>query len=673
MDCVKDDLHIYVRVSSDQQFEDGYGLDNQKELGLQIAKRKGMNPVLHDEGSKSGTKEDIATRPVLVNLMKEVEDGNVKHLWCFNQDRLSRNEQVSVLIKHKFRENKVTLYVGEGSEFNLDNPSDRLMFGLLQSFAEYDQAIREDRFRRGRLSTVRKGRWHGGPPPFGYDLDDGRLKENKRQSYWVKKIYDLYAKGETIYSIRNTLQKSGVLTNRNNVRWNENSILKILTNTHYEGHYTYKDRNLDEAVLVECEGFLSPSVVKSVRERLNARKRTSNYQKHVTLLKEFLVCGHCGSKFGQRIMKRQSHNHYFCRGNTERLRSIEGQDGLVCVPKTGRTRAVRIEDCDELVWNTVVDTLQSSHIFKESFKSELLGDKVTYKLSMDEKRRIERKIRKVDDEIRLSKEDRGHLIVNKRLKGDELDTVLKLYDDKIREMKVDRQRLSDQLKENEDTRVWVDWTSEFKDRIDDLKTGEMSVDERKRFLDGVIQQIDVTTVDKQTHQLSIVFKAPYVGDGFEWNMVKGKKSGYTLNDGKSTTVINLKDFDRRFQKKNIKNNKLGYDSHSSPLRWSSFRIKYNGRRLSLYFNVIVTTKKLSIVKITDDRLWRLNGMKMLFDSGWTTNEIRDLFNGLNIRSPRGKRYTTKLIWVSLKKFNKRLDRMKETTTDVVEERLIVDR
>lgn len=66
-------------------------------------------------------------------------------------------------------------------------------------------------------------------------------------------------------------------------------------------------------------------------------------------------------------------------------------------------------------------------------------------------------------------------------------------------------------------------------------------------------------------------------------------------------------------------------------------------------------------------------MKMLFDSGWTTNEIRDLFNGLNIRSPRGKRYTTKLIWVSLKKFNKRLDRMKETTTDVVEERLIVDR
>ena len=95
--------------------------------------------------------------------------------------------------------------------------------------------------------------------------------------------------------------------------------------------------------------------------------------------------------------------------------------------------------------------------------------------------------------------------------------------------------------------------------------------------------------------------------------------------------------------------------------------------MSLYFNVVVTTKKLSIVKITDDRLWRLNGMKMLFDSGWTTNEIRDLFNGLNIRSPRGKRYTTKLIWVSLKKFNERLDRMKETTTDVVEERLIVDR
>ena len=47
------ELHIYLRVSSDIQKTDGFGLENQKELGLKVSKIKGMKPIIHNEGSKS--------------------------------------------------------------------------------------------------------------------------------------------------------------------------------------------------------------------------------------------------------------------------------------------------------------------------------------------------------------------------------------------------------------------------------------------------------------------------------------------------------------------------------------------------------------------------------------------------------------------------------------------
>ena len=34
-------LYIYVRVSSDQQYEEGHGLDNQIELGLEVSQTNG--------------------------------------------------------------------------------------------------------------------------------------------------------------------------------------------------------------------------------------------------------------------------------------------------------------------------------------------------------------------------------------------------------------------------------------------------------------------------------------------------------------------------------------------------------------------------------------------------------------------------------------------------------
>lgn len=76
-------LHIYIRVSSETQSTDGFGLENQRELGLRICDQKGWEPILYDEGSKSSSNDDLTNRPQMVRLLDEIDRGNVKYVWVY--------------------------------------------------------------------------------------------------------------------------------------------------------------------------------------------------------------------------------------------------------------------------------------------------------------------------------------------------------------------------------------------------------------------------------------------------------------------------------------------------------------------------------------------------------------------------------------------------------------
>ena len=72
---MKETLYIYTRVSTSMQKEDGTGLAEQKRLGVERAKQLNMEPLILDEGSMSGSGEDIEQRPVLSNLIALIRKG----------------------------------------------------------------------------------------------------------------------------------------------------------------------------------------------------------------------------------------------------------------------------------------------------------------------------------------------------------------------------------------------------------------------------------------------------------------------------------------------------------------------------------------------------------------------------------------------------------------------
>jgi hypothetical protein len=64
---MNDILHIYTRVSSVIQQEEGTSLENQKQLGIKKATELGFDFRLWNEGGQSSFYDDLSNRPVLVS------------------------------------------------------------------------------------------------------------------------------------------------------------------------------------------------------------------------------------------------------------------------------------------------------------------------------------------------------------------------------------------------------------------------------------------------------------------------------------------------------------------------------------------------------------------------------------------------------------------------------
>ena len=162
-----DVLHIYIRVSTLAQADKGTSLESQQQLGIKRAKELKFDYEIWNEGGKSSHHEEIQGRPKLYELYQAIKAGDVKHLWIYDQSRLSRNDQVASILRYEFNKQGVTLYTKDG-KFDLSSPSDKLLKQMLDAVAEFENSVRAERSRIGKLIKVKAGYWHGGPLDFPY-------------------------------------------------------------------------------------------------------------------------------------------------------------------------------------------------------------------------------------------------------------------------------------------------------------------------------------------------------------------------------------------------------------------------------------------------------------------------------------------------------------------------
>jgi site-specific DNA recombinase len=245
---------IYTRKSTEDGLEQEFNsLDAQRDAGeAYIASQKSEGwvclPDRYDDGGFTGGNMD---RPALKRLLADIEDGKVNCIVVYKVDRLSRSlidfsKIMDVLERHHVS------FVSVTQQFNTSTSMGRLMLNVLLSFAQFEREMISERTRDKIAATRRKGKWSGGMPMLGYDVDPrgGRLHVNDDEATRVRDIFELYLERQSLIETAKELDARGWLTKRWTTRkgherggkpFNKNSLFKLLTNRLYLGKITYKD------------------------------------------------------------------------------------------------------------------------------------------------------------------------------------------------------------------------------------------------------------------------------------------------------------------------------------------------------------------------------------------------------------------------------------------------
>lgn len=195
---------IYLRKSrSDIEAEargEGETLKRHEQALLELAKRMKINVTNIYREVVSG--ETIAARPVMQKVLAEVEQGLWEGVLVMEVERLARGDTIDqgiVAQTFKYSETKIITPV---KIFDPNNEFDEeyFEFGLFMSRREYKTINR--RLQRGRLASVKEGKWVGNKAPYGYVRkklfgEKGyTLEPHPEQANIVKMIFELYTKGE---------------------------------------------------------------------------------------------------------------------------------------------------------------------------------------------------------------------------------------------------------------------------------------------------------------------------------------------------------------------------------------------------------------------------------------------------------------------------------------------
>ena len=111
--------------------------------------------------------------PALQQLLEHIEAGSMDCVMVYKVDRLSRSLLDFARLMDRFEQRSVS-FVSVTQQFNTTTSLGRLTLNILLSFAQFEREIISERTRDKMGAARRKGKWVGGTPLLGYDVDARR-------------------------------------------------------------------------------------------------------------------------------------------------------------------------------------------------------------------------------------------------------------------------------------------------------------------------------------------------------------------------------------------------------------------------------------------------------------------------------------------------------------------
>jgi len=308
---------IYVRVSTEEQAQEGFSIRGQEQKLKDYALIKDWTifKIYIDEGISG---KNITQRPAINALIADIKAGHVQNVLVFKIDRLTRSTSdllylVELFNKHDCAFNSLM------ESIDTHTASGRMFLKIMGIFAEFERENIVERVKLGNERKVREGytlaSWR---ICYGYDRPKGQEIQtiNQAEAIIVKEVYEMYLRqGMSISAIARALNLRGVPTKENCI-WTNYQVKGILTNPTYIGKVRYHVNDKKNAVVCDGlhESIISTELFEEAQRIISNNKRTAptNQPKEDSYFTGFLRCATCRSRMYTHTSKGKK--RYTCTG-----------------------------------------------------------------------------------------------------------------------------------------------------------------------------------------------------------------------------------------------------------------------------------------------------------------------------------------------------------------------
>ena len=388
-------LAILTRISRDN--DDKVSIETQLESGIKLAKSLKINFKQYEERVVSSI-APLSERPVLMQLVNDIENGIITAVYVYDQSRLERSVETRSILLKKFEKYKVKTYYNTGF---VDSTSENKLVGtLLSALGEYNIELTSAKIKLALDFNTRNGKVHALPPYAYYRDENKKYAINSDQAEIIKEIYALSLSGVGTNKIAEILNERGVPTkynligkgtlsttnnkhklkplvtkNKTDIKWSGNTVRGVLYNKFYAGVRVFNGVEYEVPKIIDLEYW------KKVNSNLvNNRNNSGKVVTHKYLLKGLLTCSICGRNYYGRSRVSLKDNAYIC--SSKRYKEINCNN-----------RGLNIPVLDKLIWfyienneiQYIINYIQENSTDAIVNEKELLKKKLNKELSIIKK------------------------------------------------------------------------------------------------------------------------------------------------------------------------------------------------------------------------------------------------------------------------------------------------
>lgn len=493
-------IAIYCRVSTEEQSENGYSIDEQERLLEEWCKKMGY--VIYKCYSDRGISgKNIKDRPALKELLSDAKAGKFDMVISWKINRVSRKLEDVLKIVNLLEKNNIT-FKSYSEPFETDTPAGRMQFQMMALIGEFERGTIAQNVKMGMIAKAKYGNWCGGRV-LGYDLvpnnspeeekkGKNKLEINEKEAEIVRFIFNEYSKGKGYKAITNKMNKLGYKTKKGN-NFSVGSIRDILTNPVYIGEIRYnvrqnwsekRRRNINPnpiRVKGKHEAIIDRELWDKVQLILESKKgKPSRIYDGEYPLTGILRCPKCGAGM---VISRTTNTladgtkkriAYYCCGNWKNKGTSVCNSNTIRVDKANEYVFKKIEELvsNEAMIKAVVKNINKERKDKVKPAKRLLGD-------------IDKELEKLDKRKRKIFEAYEDDILTK----DEFQTRKNKLNEKIRILEEEKKPLLNTISEEVSEEIPYEFIKDILMNFSKILNSSVSREQQKKLLHMIISEI----------------------------------------------------------------------------------------------------------------------------------------------------------------------------------------